>query len=194
MAFEVTRSGGTALLRRRLPSRGRLVGSGPRHATCMRPLLCEAEAAAAAATRPAAEGGDPLAVGPELEQQLRRELEIALAGRVAAPLGADMGGTVRTRTDSQALLLASQLSSGNRRIAGTLTTRLLDEVLYPDHWAPVQWWSTPLGFALARRYRPNADAVTSVTEAGELLDLTDQAVTDLVADGGPGAGPKRPTR
>lgn len=118
----------------------------------------------------------------DLEQQLRCELEHALAGPVAALLGADVGGQVRTRIDSQASLLASQLASGNRRIAGRLTTRLLDEVLYPDGWPPVQWWTTPLGFALARWYRPAADVVITIQEAGELLDLTEQTIAKPIGE------------
>lgn len=105
-------------------------------------------------------------------------LEIALSG------GPEVAG-LRDRLRIEAEAWAAQLLGPDERQAGSAAARII-AVLFDGDTAfdpPDEWWSTPLGRAIAvRTGHPTAKAVSYAT-AGAMLGITRQGVHDLVKRG-----------
>lgn len=113
-----------------------------------------------------------------IEVRLLDPLEILLDGD-------EVVASVRRPVRARAQEWARHLLDGDDRSATHTIARLL-AALYPGDGPfepPAEWWSTPLGQAVARRaghpYRP----AVSYAVAGAMLGITRQGVHDLVSRG-----------
>ncbi len=110
------------------------------------------------------------------------QIEELLDRQVLTPavnlLGFDLEDLLRPRIESRAILFAAQLLGPDRRVAAQTAIDLAS--LLPDE-IPPEWWTTPLGVAVARTYDP--PQVVTQAEAARILGVTRAWVGSLVKRG-----------
>ncbi|ASW56490.1 hypothetical protein CIK06_23510 [Plantactinospora sp. KBS50] len=135
-------------------------------------------------------GAAPTAVHVAIVRQLACDVGARLLDPLDRLLGTDrhdmpVSSVLRRRLEIAAEVWAAQVLGPDERLAAETVRRLVAEIYQSgDVFAPpFEWWRTPFGALVARRFgHPAAEAV-SLTVASAMLGITRQGVHDLVRRG-----------
>lgn len=120
----------------------------------------------------------------EIAYQIADEVDSGVLFPLEAIAGSsEQISAIRTQMEGRAYLLATQLLSGDDKLAAQTAIDLVNLLFGPVAEIPNDWWSTPLGQAMAASVgHPLAEAV-SYSVAGAMLGVSKTRIQQLVADG-----------
>ena len=115
----------------------------------------------------------------DLERQIVEDID-RMAHRVGAVLGLDITDTISGRARDRAPMVAAQLTGGDARVAAATAIDIM-AMWWPESDPPGEWWSTPLGRAVAAT--TTAPGSVTRTMAARILGVSQGRVTQLLTAG-----------